>query len=232
MSHDIDLFAWFIRYEATAIAHGRLPDLVTTALNAPQGVNLMWNTSFLLPGVVFAPLTLAVGPQATLTTVLTLGFAGSAAAMFWVLRRWGASLTAAALGGAIFGFSPALRVAAVGHYHLQFAMLLPLMIDALLRLLTGRGRPVRTGAWLGLLTAAQLFIAEEALALTAVAAVVIVVVLAAAHPRAVPGPGPRGGDRAGHRGRRPGGDVRVPAVGTVPRPARRARQPLDAGAFP
>jgi hypothetical protein len=187
VSHDIDLFAWFIRYEATAIAHGRLPDLVTTALNAPQGVNLMWNTSFLLPGVVFAPLTLAIGPQATLTTVLTLGFAGSAAAMFWVLRRWGASLTAAALGGAIFGFSPALRVAAVGHYHLQFAMLLPLMIDALLRLLTGRGRPVRTGAWLGLLTAAQLFIAEEALALTAVAAVVIVVVLAAAHPRAVPG---------------------------------------------
>jgi hypothetical protein len=187
VSHDIDLFAWFLRYEATAIAHGRLPDLVTTALNAPQGVNLMWNTSFLLPGVVLAPLTLAFGPQATLTVVLTLGFAGSAAAMFWVLRRWGASLAAAALGGAVFGFSPALRIAAVGHYHLQFAVLLPLMIDALLRLLTGRGKPVRTGAWLGLLTAAQLFIAEETVALAAVAAVVIVVVLAAARPRAVPG---------------------------------------------
>jgi hypothetical protein len=187
VSHDIDLFAWFIRYEATALAHGRLPDLVTTALNAPQGVNLMWNTSFLLPGVVFAPLTLTIGPQATLTTVLTLGFAGSAATMFWVLRRWGASLAAAALGGAIFGFSPAVRIAAVGHYHLQFAVLLPLMIDALLRLVTGRGRPVRTGAWLGLLTAAQLFIAEETVALTAVAGVIIVVVLAAGNPRAVRG---------------------------------------------
>lgn len=187
VSHDIDLFAWFLRYEATAIAHGRLPDLVTTALNAPQGVNLMWNTSFLLPGVVFAPLTLAIGPQATLTVLLTLGFAGSAATMFWVLRRWGASLAAAALGGAVFGFSPALRIAAVGHYHLQFAVLLPLIIDALLRLVTGRGRPVRTGAWLGLLTAAQLFIAEETVALTAVAGVVIVVVLAASRPRAVPG---------------------------------------------
>jgi hypothetical protein len=187
VSHDIDLFAWFVRYEATAIAHGRLPDLVTTALNAPQGVNLMWNTSFLLPGVVLAPLTLAIGPQATLTTVLTLGFAGSAATMFWVLRRWGASLAAAALGGAIFGFSPALRIAAVGHYHLQFAVLLPLMIDALLRLVTGRGRPVRTGAWLGLLTAAQLFIAEETVALTAVAGAVIVAVLAAGNPRAVRG---------------------------------------------
>jgi hypothetical protein len=187
VSHDIDLFAWFLRYEATAIAHGRLPDLVTTALNAPQGVNLMWNTSFLLPGVVFAPLTLAIGPQATLTVLLTLGFAGSAATMFWVLRRWGASLAAAALGGAVFGFSPALRIAAVGHYHLQFAVLLPLIIDALLRLVTGRGRPARTGAWLGLLTAAQLFIAEETVALTAVAGVVIVVVLAASRLRAVPG---------------------------------------------
>ena len=107
--------------------------------------------------------------------------------MFWVLRRWGASLAAAALGGAVFGFSPALRIAAVGHYHLQFAVLLPLIIDALLRLVTGRGRPVRTGAWLGLLTAAQLFIAEETVALTAVAGVVIVVVLAAGRPRAVPG---------------------------------------------
>ena len=187
VSHDIDLFAWFLRYEATAIAHGRLPDLVTTALNAPQGVNLMWNTSFLLPGVVFAPLTLAIGPQATLTILLTLGFAGSAATMFWVLRRWGASLAAAALGGAVFGFSPALRIAAVGHYHLQFAVLLPLIIDALARLVTGRGRPVRTGAWLGLLTAAQLFIAEETVALAAVAGVIIVVVLAASRPHAVPG---------------------------------------------
>jgi hypothetical protein len=186
VSHDIDLFAWFLRYEATSIAHGRLPDLVTAALNAPQGVNLMWNTSFLLPGVVFAPLTLAIGPQATLTVLLTLGFAGSAATMFWVLRRWSASLAAAALGGAVFGFSPALRIAAVGHYHLQFAVLLPLIIDALLRLVTGRGRPVRTGAWLGLLTAAQLFIAEETVALTAVAGAVIVVVLAASRPRAVP----------------------------------------------
>ncbi|MGH3121459.1 MAG: hypothetical protein ACRDND_10615, partial [Streptosporangiaceae bacterium] len=187
VSHDIDLFGWFLRYEATAVAHGRLPDLVTTALNAPQGVNLMWNTSFLLPGVLFAPVTLAIGPQATLTILLTLGFAGSAATMFWVLRRWGASLASAALGGAVFGFSPALRIAAVGHYHLQFAILLPLIVDALLRLVTGRGRPVRTGVWLGLLTAAQLFIAEETVALTAVAGVVIVVVLGASRPRAVAG---------------------------------------------
>ena len=60
-------------------------------------------------------------------------------------------------------------------------------MDALLCLFTGRGRPVRTGAWLGLLLAAQLFIAEETLALLGVTAAVIVVVLALSRPRAVAG---------------------------------------------
>ena len=38
---DADQFAWFFRYSATAVAHGHLPALVTTALNPPQGVNAM-----------------------------------------------------------------------------------------------------------------------------------------------------------------------------------------------
>jgi len=184
---DVDLFAWFMRYDAAAIAHGHLPDLITTAMNAPRGISLMWNTSFLLPGVLLSPVTLLAGPQVSLTIVLTLGFAGSAASLFWVLRRWGTSLSAAALGGAVYGFSPALLNSGVGHYHLQFAVLPPLIIDALLRIVTGRGSAVRTGAWLGVLLAAQLFIGEELLADTVLAGLVLVVFLAAGHPRAVRG---------------------------------------------
>ena len=100
-----------------------------------------------------------------------------------MLRRWGASVTAAGLGGAVYGFSPALVNSGFGHYHLVFAVLPPLIIDALLRLVTGRGRAVRTGAWLGLLTAAQLFTGEELLVSTALAGLVLVVVLAAGRPR-------------------------------------------------
>src|SRR5215471_10642174 len=185
--HDVDLFAWYMRYAATAIAHGRLPALFTTALNAPTGVNVMWNTSLLLPGTLLTPVTLLAGPQASLTVLLTLGFAGSAASLFWVLRRWGASTGAAALGGAVYGFSPALINSGIGHYHLVFAVLPPLIIDALLRILTGRGHPVVAGAWLGLLAAAQLFTGEELLADTALAALVLMVVLAASHPRSVRG---------------------------------------------
>jgi len=172
--HDVDLFAWFLRYEATMVAHGRLPALVTTAMNAPRGISLMWNTSLLLPGLLLTPVTLAAGPQVSLTVLLTAGFAGSAAALGWVLRRHGVSLGAAALGGAVYGFSPALLESGIGHYNLQFAVLPPLIIDALLRIVTGRGRPVRAGAWLGLLTAAQLLTGEELLADTALAGLVLV----------------------------------------------------------
>ncbi len=181
---DTNLFAWFMRYSATAVSHGRLPALVTTGLNAPQGINLMWNTSVLLPGVLLAPVTLLAGPQTSLTILLTAGFAGSAASLFWVLRRWGAGLVPAGLGGAVYGFSPALLAAGIGHFHLQFAVLPPLIIDALLRILTGRGRAVLAGLGLGLLVAAQVFTGEELLADTVVAAVVMVAVLVLGHPRA------------------------------------------------
>jgi len=208
-TEDVDLYSWFLRYAATAVAHGHLPALVTTAMNAPRGINVMGNTSFLLPGMLLTPVTLLAGPQVSLVIVLTLGFAGSAASLFWVLRRWGASVAAAALGGAVYGFSPALLDSGIGHPHMQFAVLPPLIIDALLRIVTGRGpagpggqgapwgqpRPrwpvaprgkvVRAGIWLGLLSAAQLFTGEELLAQTAIVGLVLVIALAASHPRAV-----------------------------------------------
>jgi hypothetical protein len=182
---DVDLFAWFMRYDGAAIAHGHLPALVTVAMNAPRGINLMWNTSFLFPGVVLAPVTLLAGAQTSLTIMLTLGLAGSAASLFWVLRQWGASMTAAALGGAAYGFSPAIVNSGIGHYHLQFAVLPPLIIDALLRIVTGRGHAIRTGVWLGVLTAAQIFTGEELLTDTAMASLVIIAVIVAGHWRDV-----------------------------------------------
>jgi len=181
---DINLFSWFMRDVATAVSHGHLPALVTTGLNAPQGINLMWNTSELLPGVVLAPVTLLAGPQTSLNVLLTVGFAGSAASLFLVLRRWDVSVIPAAIGGAVYGFSPALITSGIGHFQLEFAVLPPLIIHMVLRLVTGRGHALRTSLYLGLLTAAQVFIGEELLVDTAVAAAVILVVLAVTQPRA------------------------------------------------
>jgi hypothetical protein len=200
-ANDADQFAWFLRYDATAVAHGRLPALVSAAMNAPQGINMMWNTSLLLPGVLLAPVTLLLGPQTALTVLLTAGFAGSAASLFLVLRRWDVAAGPAALGGAVYGFSPALLQAGIGHYNLQFAVLPPLIIDAGLRLCLGvpplasarrkpfgsrLPSPLRGGVWLGLLVTAQLFTGEELLLLTGIAGLLIVAVLALGRPRAVP----------------------------------------------
>jgi hypothetical protein len=188
--YDSDQFTWFLRYDATAVAHLHLPALTTAGMNAPRGINLMWNTPMMLPGVLLAPLTLLAGPQASLTVLMTVGFAGSALAMFAVLRRWDASVTAAALGGFVYGFSPALIQSAQGHYDLQFAVLPPLIVSAILRLATGRGgtgrrAAVRRGAWLGVLMTAQVFITEELLFDSILAALILLAVLAAARPRAV-----------------------------------------------
>jgi hypothetical protein len=181
---DADQFAWFLRYDATAVLHVRLPALVTAAMNAPQGINVMWNTTMLLPGVLLAPATLLLGPEASLTILTTAGFAGSAASLFVVLRRWQVSVSAAALAGAVYGFSPALVHSAIGHYNLQFAVLPPLIIDACLRLGVRSRAPIRDGAWLGVLAAAQLLTGEELLLGTAAGGLLLLAGLAAVRPRA------------------------------------------------
>jgi len=199
--HDADLIAWFMRYTATALRHGRLPALVTTGMNAPIGINLMWNTAMFLPGILLAPVTGLAGPQASLTIMTTVGFAGSACALFWVLRRWDVSTPAAALAGAVYGFSPALLQTALSHYDLELAILPPLIVSACARLAVGPRVPayaptwapvrwlvrvpawLRTGVWLGLLVAGQIFVMEEIALTTAMTAVLVVLVLAVSRPR-------------------------------------------------
>ena len=120
---DTDQFAWYMRYTAEAIAHGHLPALVTQALNAPRGINLMWNPSSRLPSLVMVPVTLLAGPQASLTLMLTLR----------IRRLCGGDVLAAAQArGECAGGRPrrrpvrflaALLYSAVSHYNLEFAVL-------------------------------------------------------------------------------------------------------------
>jgi hypothetical protein len=158
---------------------------VTTAMNAPHGINLMWNNTVLFPAIVLAPVTLLAGPLAGLAVLATLGYAGSAAAMYWLLRRHGVGVLAGALGGAVFGFSPGMVNSGVAHYGMEFAVLVPLMVEAVLSILTGRGRPLLVGCLLGLLAAAQLFTGEEMVSDVAIVGLVLAVVLAASRPSAV-----------------------------------------------
>jgi hypothetical protein len=71
----------------------------------------------------------------------------------------------------------------IGHYSLVLAIIPPLLIDRLLRMVTAQGSPVRNGLWLGVLAAAQVFVSEEALADSVIAALILLAVLAVSRPR-------------------------------------------------
>jgi hypothetical protein len=188
---DPDQQAWWLRYAAEAVAHWHLPAIVTNGMNAPAGVNAMWNPSILAPGVALSFVTLTLGPQVSLNVMLTAGFAGSAFSLYWVLRRWGVGTMAAVVGGLAYGFSPALTQASIGHYDLQFGVFPPLIAHFTARLVSGRGKdgapadPVKAGAALGLAAALQLLTAEELLFNTALAVVVGLLVAAACRSRYV-----------------------------------------------
>jgi hypothetical protein len=188
---DPDQMAWWLRYAAEAVAHWHLPAIVTSGMNAPAGVNAMWNPSILAPGVALSFVTLTLGPQVSLNVMLTIGFAGSAFALYWVLRRWGVGTMAAVAGGLAYGFSPALTQASIGHYDLQFGVFPPLIVHFTARLVSGRGKdgapvdPVKAGAALGLVAALQLLTAEELLFNTVLAVVIGLLVAAVSRSRYV-----------------------------------------------
>ncbi|HWD42977.1 MAG TPA: hypothetical protein VHM23_04515, partial [Actinomycetota bacterium] len=163
---DPAIFMWFLRWVPYALEHGHDP-LVTYHLNYPDGVNLMWNTSLPLPGLLLAPVTTAWGPVLTLNLLLVLAYGLSAWCAYLAIRRFVPGYLAPAVGGLVYGFSPAVRVQS-HHLHMSLAFLVPLMFLALHEILVRQRRsPWLVGAGLGLMAGAQLLIGEELLAMTA-----------------------------------------------------------------
>lgn len=159
---DIRLFAWYLEHDSRSVLHGQNP-LYFTTMNAPAGVNGMWNTSLLLPALIMTPVTLLAGPLASYNVLLILGLAAGPLCAFPLLRRFTGNVTAAGLGALVFGFSPAVLASGFGHLNLVLTALLPVILLLAYDLATGRRDPVAGGAALGLAMAAQLFSSEELL---------------------------------------------------------------------
>jgi hypothetical protein len=170
---DVALLTWFLTWDA----HPSL-SLHANQLNVPDGVNVMWQTGLLLPGVLLAPLTRAAGAQVTCNLLLTLGLALSAWSAYLALRLLRVSGPGPLLGGLLYGFGPAMVAQAYGG-HLQFtlAFLPPVMLVLSVEALRGERRTARTGVVVGLLAGAQLLIGAELLLISVLAGVVVVAVL-------------------------------------------------------
>jgi hypothetical protein len=183
---DPALVTWFLNWVPRAMLHGHNP-LFTHHMNAPDGVNLMWNAATPLPAVLLAPVTLTLGPVVAFNVFSTLALAGSGWTCTLMLRRFVASRWAAVAGGLVYAFSPfMLGHARAGHPHMPFALVPPLMVIVLLDLLVRQRRSfVLSGVVLGLLGFAQLMISSEVLASSFLVAILGVVILMALHPSEV-----------------------------------------------
>jgi hypothetical protein len=183
---DPAIFIWFLRWTPFALEHGH-DLLVTHHLNYPDGVNLMWNTSLVLPGLLLTPLTTRFGPVLSYNLLLVLAYGLSAWCAYLAIRRFVPGHLAAAAGGLVYGFSPAMRGQG-SHLHMSLAFLVPLLLLLLHEILVRQRRPPwLAGAALGLLAACQLLTGEELLAMTTLLGFLLFVLLVAGNVRRLRG---------------------------------------------
>ena len=176
-------FQWVLAHGAQVVAHGANP-FTTTAINVPNGVNLMANTSILGLGIPLAPITLLWGPQTSFALLLIIGLAGTAFGWYWVFSRHLVDNRMVAFAaGALCGFAPGMVSHAQGHVNWTAQFVVPWLVVAVLRI--GKGHPVRRGVWLGLLVTYQAFVNEEVLLYTALGIGVLLLAYTLINRRAV-----------------------------------------------
>jgi len=174
---DHSWFEWLLSHGAYSVRHLENP-LFSVRQNAPDGVNMMANTSVLGISLPLSPITMLFGPQVAYAVYLGGALAATAATAYWAFSRHLVTSRAAAfVGGAFIGFAPGIVHHANGQPNFVSNFLLPLIVVRVLRL-GEPGRWARNGPVLGLLVAYQIFINEEMLLLTAMACLVIVIAYA------------------------------------------------------
>ncbi|MBQ0902971.1 hypothetical protein [Micromonospora sp. U21] len=199
---DQALYEWFLAVDARAL----LGDfsLLTDRLNAPDGVNLMANTTVIALGIVCAPITLLLGAPVTFALLAAANLAGTAVAWYLLFHRaMRVRRFAAALGGGLCGFGPGMISQTNSHLHMTAQWLVPVIVwlvarllrasdpgptppatragsDRALRAAPDRRRMLSSAAGLAATVTAQVFIGEEVLFLAAVTLLVMAVSYAVA----------------------------------------------------
>jgi hypothetical protein len=175
---DADEYDWFLSWMPFALGHAHDP-LISHYVNFPSGINLMWNTSVILPSLLVSPLTVAFGATFSYNLLATLAPALSAFFAYVAFRRW-TGMAPAFAGALVFGYSSYMVAQSQGHLAQTLLMSAPVFLILLDRLLAvQRGSPRLEGAALGLLAWAQILTGEEILALEAVVAAIALVALCA-----------------------------------------------------
>lgn len=181
MGPDVQIFVWALRWWPFALGHGLNP-LVSHVLWAPYGSDILWTSTVPLISLLFAPVTMTLGPAFAWNLLCVLAPASSAWAAYLLCRELSGAPWPSVAGGFLFGFSSYQLAEGLGHLHMTATLLVPLGALVAVRYLrgrmTGRGMAVR----LGLIAVAQFLIAPEILATMAVMGALAAVAVIALMP--------------------------------------------------
>jgi hypothetical protein len=179
---DQTFFEWALANAVRVVVRGHNP-FFTEQLNAPNGVNMIANTSAYGLTIPLVPITMLFGPHVSFAVMVTISLAATAYAWYWFFNRHLVSYRLAAfVGGAFCGFGPGMISQANAHPNIAAQFVLPLILSRVLRL-RQPGRVVRDGVVLGLLITYQAFLNEELLFFLALSCGLFLAVWAA-HRRA------------------------------------------------
>lgn len=164
-------FEYWLTHTARVVLHGENP-FFTHQLNAPDGVNMVANTSTFALTLPLLPVTLIFGPAVAFALMVILAPVTTSAAWYWLFsRKLTSHWPTALLAGAFCGFAPGMVSQDSAHPNIAAQFAVPLIIWQVARLVQSRHR-IRDGIVLGLLVTYQMFLNEEIVLFLVVACLV------------------------------------------------------------
>jgi hypothetical protein len=168
---------WFIKWVQYAMGHFQNP-LITKHILFPGGVNLMWNSSVILPAFILSPLTKFLGAIFSYNIIVIGALCLSAFAAYIATLRFVNSRSASFFSGLIYGFSPYMIAQSMGHPHVTLAFIPPLLVWLGYDIFVSRTIGMwKSGIILGVLLFCQLLLGEELLASEIIIGIFAIVVV-------------------------------------------------------
>jgi hypothetical protein len=180
-TRDTSGYVWDLWWTAHQVVHLANP-FYTNHMAAPVGIQLGFDTTMPLAGLIMTPVTLLFGPSASFDVLTALAPGLTCYLMYRAARLWLAEPGAIA-AGALFGLSSMLAWQDWMHLNIALGTLfLPMTLEAVVRL---RRQPrARQGVILGAVLGASLVVNQESAVMAVLLAVVGLLPWLIRHPRA------------------------------------------------
>ncbi len=179
-SRDVASYVWDLWWVPHQIVHLGNP-WFTGQMAAPVGIQLGFDTTMPLAGLVMMPVTLIFGPSASFNLLAIVMPGLLCYMMYRAARLWLRSQPGAIAAGAFFGLSSMLAEQDWTHLNIVAGTLfLPMAVEAAVRLRRRPGR--RQAVVLGLVLGASLLVNQESAVMAVILAAVLLVPWIVRHP--------------------------------------------------